>query len=59
MKEVMTDLSAANFDPEFFKQYEGSIINEWNKQYPDHSVSTERQTKKGLFSKLLKSIQPS
>lgn len=59
MKEVMTDLSAANFDPEFFKQYEGSIINEWNKQYPDHSVSTERQTKKGLFSKLLQSIQPS
>jgi len=26
MKEVMTDLSAANFDPEFFKQYEGKVI---------------------------------
>ena len=55
--EVMENLAAANFDPEFYKQHEKSIIGHWNKMHPEHQVSLK--TKKGLFSNLLRSLQPS
>ncbi|MGJ8657558.1 MAG: NAD(P)/FAD-dependent oxidoreductase [Akkermansiaceae bacterium] len=57
--DVVRDLAAANFDPEFFKQHERSIIETWNKQHPEHQVSLNNNIKKGLFSKLLRSLQPS
>lgn len=31
--EVLSQLSLANFDPEFSKEYEGEIITEYNRQY--------------------------
>ena len=55
--DVLANLKAANFDPEFFKQHEQSIIETWNKQQPDHSVSLNPEIKKGLFSKLLQTLQ--
>ena len=55
--DVLANLKAANFDPEFFKQHEQSIIETWNKQQPNHSVSLNPEIKKGLFSKLLQTLQ--
>lgn len=55
--EVLANLAAANFDPEFFKQYESQIIQHWNAMNPQKQVAIK--VKKGLFSGLLKSLQPS
>ncbi|NVK65333.1 MAG: hypothetical protein HWE22_12150 [Flavobacteriales bacterium] len=33
MEEVLTDLRAANFDPEFFTTYEEEIVNQFNQQF--------------------------
>lgn len=54
--EVIANLAAANFDPEFFKQYEPMIIKHWNTTHPEHQVT--QKVKKGLFSKLLQNLQP-
>ncbi len=51
IQEVLSHLGAANFDPEFYKQYESEIIHAFNLHYPNQSV--ELKTKKGLFSKFL------
>ncbi len=59
MPEVMANLVAANFDPEFFKRHEQSIVESWNREYPEHQVTLNTTIKKGLFSKLLRSLQPS
>jgi len=32
IEEVIQDLSLANFDPEFYKQYEREILSIYNKQ---------------------------
>lgn len=32
IEEVLQDLGAANFDPEFFKQYEQAVVDQYNKQ---------------------------
>lgn len=55
--EVMGNLAAANFDPEFYKQHEKAIINHWNQANPNQQVALT--TKKGLFSALVRSLQPS
>jgi NADPH-dependent 2,4-dienoyl-CoA reductase/sulfur reductase-like enzyme len=46
LKEVLQNLGAANFDPEFFKQYEQQVINIYNKQNPENPISLKR--KRGL-----------
>ncbi|MFT6962099.1 MAG: NAD(P)H-nitrite reductase large subunit [Flammeovirgaceae bacterium] len=38
MDYVLTNLAEANFDPEFFKTYEGEAVAEYNRQNPDKQV---------------------
>jgi NAD(P)H-nitrite reductase large subunit len=52
--EVLTHLGAANFDPEFYSQYENQIIRAFNLLYADQPV--ELKTPKGLFSKFFAKI---
>jgi NAD(P)H-nitrite reductase large subunit len=47
---VLTHLSEANFDPEFYTRHEEDIIAAFNTQYPDLAVSLA--TKKNLFQKI-------
>ena len=37
--DVMTNLKAANFDPEFFKMHEEDMIKAFNKKYSKNIVS--------------------
>jgi NADPH-dependent 2,4-dienoyl-CoA reductase/sulfur reductase-like enzyme len=45
---VLTQLGAANFDPEFSQQHESAIVAAFNQQFPAQAVVLKR--KKGLFS---------
>jgi NAD(P)H-nitrite reductase large subunit len=55
---ALSDLGAANFDPEFFRQYEHSIIAAFNVRYPGRAVTL--RTHKGLFSAAMtKLLNPS
>ncbi|HAE14096.1 MAG: FAD-dependent oxidoreductase [Chitinophagales bacterium] len=36
--EVLRDIRAAAFDPEFFKPFEKELISAWNIQFPDHQI---------------------
>ena len=45
---VVSELGAANFDPEFFPQHEKAIVAAFNAQFPQHPVALKRR--KGLFS---------
>ena len=49
--EVIANLGAANFDPEFFQQAEPEIVRAFNKRFP--SLAVELQTRRGLFSRYL------
>lgn len=46
---VLENLPTANFDPEFFKQYEAEIISKYNQE---NGKSLKIKTKKGLFAKI-------
>ncbi|UOQ70569.1 NAD(P)/FAD-dependent oxidoreductase [Hymenobacter cellulosilyticus] len=50
IREVMAQLGAANFDPEFYRQYEPEMIRQFNQQFPQHAAVLQRR--KGLFSRL-------
>lgn len=52
--EVLADLGAANFDPEFYRQYEPAIRAAFNSQFPELAV--QPRTGKGLFSKFLRNL---
>ena len=52
VEQVLEQLGACNFDPEFYKQYEAGVIQDWNEQHPDQLVKLK--TGKGLWSKLLR-----
>ncbi|MCO6499429.1 MAG: FAD-dependent oxidoreductase [Vicingus serpentipes] len=49
MDEVMTYLKDANFDPEFYKQYEDEIVKQYN-QENGTSVSVKKRDWKRIFS---------
>lgn len=49
---VLENLPQANFDPEFFKQYEAEIIAQYNQET---GASLRLKSKKGIFSKLFQS----
>lgn len=49
---VLENLPQANFDPEFFKQYEAEIIAKFNQET---GASLRLKSKKGIFSKLFQS----
>ena len=40
---VLENLGAANFDPEFFVQYEGELIKAYNARYPDRPLRLKRR----------------
>lgn len=48
VEDAIADLGAANFDPEFFRQYEPDIVAAFNSRYPERA--TPLRTRKGLFS---------
>lgn len=50
VEHIMSHLSVANFDPEFFKTYEAEIIEAWNTQHPQHRVQLKP---KSAFKKLI------
>jgi len=52
--EVLADLGAANFDPEFYRQYEPEIIAAFNSKFPRRA--TQLRTRRGLFSEFLKNL---
>ena len=45
---VLEHLAQANFDPEFFRQYEADVLAVYNAQYPDAPLRL--RAKKGLFA---------
>jgi NAD(P)H-nitrite reductase large subunit len=47
IRYVLEHLPLANFDPEFFRQYEPEIIAQFNAENPGHEVKLK--AKKGLF----------
>jgi len=47
---VLSHLSEANFDPEFFKQFEKEVIDLYNNQNPGKMIMLQKR-KSGLFSK--------
>jgi NAD(P)H-nitrite reductase large subunit len=46
IEEVLRDLGAANFDPEFFRQYEGELVSLYNRRFPGSNV--QLKSKRGL-----------
>ena len=50
IREVLADLGAANFDPEFFRQYESDMIEVYNRTHPESPVILRRR--KSLWSAL-------
>ena len=46
--DVLANLGAVNFDPEFFPQHEKAIVADFNRQFPGQPVTLKRR--KGLFS---------
>ncbi|RSK34547.1 NAD(P)/FAD-dependent oxidoreductase [Hymenobacter metallilatus] len=42
--QVLAELGAANFDPEFFRRYEADIVAAFNQQFPQHPVVRQRRT---------------
>jgi NAD(P)H-nitrite reductase large subunit len=55
VEDVLQDLSLANFDPEFFEEYEDDIIALYNRKY-NAVVKRKSARKLSLVSKFLKSI---
>ncbi len=50
LREVLSELGKANFDPEFFKQYESQIVAQYNSSHADSPVKLKR--KRGLTSEM-------
>ncbi len=48
IKYVLAHLPQANFDPEFYRQYEAEIVSKYNAEHPGEEVVTLK-AKKGLF----------
>ncbi|RED99401.1 pyridine nucleotide-disulfide oxidoreductase [Marinoscillum furvescens DSM 4134] len=49
LQEIIADLPKANFDPEFFKQWEGEIQKKYNEEFPNHPISIR---KPGILKRL-------
>jgi NAD(P)H-nitrite reductase large subunit len=42
IRDVLTNLGAANFDPEFFKQFEADLVAQYNQQSEDQPIRLQR-----------------
>lgn len=49
MKKVFQELDQANFDPEFFKHYEGELKKMYNERYPDEPVKMKSKKRFCIF----------
>ena len=47
---VIENLKRANFDPEFYKEYEDEVLEIYNSRFPDDKVKSI--SKRGLFAAL-------
>lgn len=47
LKVVIKNLKKANFDPEFYKEYEDAVLKIYNSKFPDDPVKST--SKRGLF----------
>ncbi len=54
IEDVMSDLAAANFDPEFYRQHEPAIQTAFNGKFPERAA--QLRTGKGLFSDFMKNL---
>ncbi len=52
--DVLSDLGAANFDPEFYHQYEPDILAAFQAEFPQFPARL--RTRKGLFSDFIKNL---
>ncbi len=52
--EVLANLGAANFDPEFFDQAEPEILDAFSRRFP--ALAVRLQTRRGLFSTYLRRL---
>ncbi len=53
--QVMQELKAANFDPEFAKRYEPALLEQYYFKFPDHSIE-KKETTWWKLRKLIPSI---
>ena len=51
---VLENLGAANFDPEFYQQHEGDLVQLFNERHPDRAVKLKRKRGLGGWWKLRK-----
>ena len=49
LEQVLPELGAANFDPEFFKQHERDLIDVYNRQHPDTPLKQKRRRGLGAW----------
>jgi NADPH-dependent 2,4-dienoyl-CoA reductase/sulfur reductase-like enzyme len=54
VEEALANLGAANFDPEFYRQYEQEIVFAFSARFPGFPVRLK--TRKGLFSSFMRSL---
>lgn len=54
LPDVLENLCAANFDPEFFQGYEQDVIRQYNESNPARPVTLS--ARKGLFSTFMRSL---
>lgn len=47
--EVLPQLRRANFDPEFFRAYEGELIRQWNERHPGQRVRARKRSPVAAF----------
>ena len=54
VRQVVENLGAANFDPEFFKQYEEAIVTSYNDKHPHDPITLKRKRGNlaGLFQRI-------
>ena len=48
-KKVFQNLESANFDPEFFKRYEGELMKMYNERHPNEPIQIKRKKILGIF----------
>ncbi len=57
IKYVIENLPAANFDPEFYPQFEYYLKDIYNKRYPDNKINQQSQTGLTSFFKIFKLVK--
>jgi NAD(P)H-nitrite reductase large subunit len=52
MQQVLEQLGAVNFDPEFFPQHEPAIVQAFNEQFPAYQPPVRLRRRKGLLARI-------